>query len=420
MVRCAERAVCCTERCRPRRARRFDGGECGAHGHEPELAARAGGDLSDHVVVAIPGGILSEEIMSKRRSSSEGMTQSRRDFIRRSCCCAAALGVAASFSRFGLVNALAQGTSALSLAGVHLSVWRKRRQQLADSQMTAPDMQITRRFAVGWQGGWRWRRARCCRLRRRRRRMARRYSVCIPTCRKCKVSSRRGSSRFSPMSGRSCSRLRAHSTGGNSSRPVNLVFTCRSTAQWQTSELDGFPTTGWAGRVADNIQPLLNGGAIFPPITSVAGTAIFCTGQQTQPYAIIPGVRPGLTGFNTTAPSTARLEALQQLLTLDTGVSMIQSASSITSNSLADSKTLSAALARRSVLYKQYFPTTGLGAQLLQVAQILKVRAALGLSRQVFFCSLGGFDTHSNQIATQETSVLAVESGGQRVLQRDG
>ena len=49
--------------------------------------------------------------MSKRRSSSEGMTQSRRDFIRRSCCCAAALGAAANFSRFGLVNALAQGTS---------------------------------------------------------------------------------------------------------------------------------------------------------------------------------------------------------------------------------------------------------------------------------------------------------------------
>ncbi len=38
-----------------------------------------------------------------------------------------------------------------------------------------------------------------------------------------------------------------------------------------------------------------------------------------------------------------------------------------------------------------------------QVAQILPVRSALSLSRQVFFCSLGGFDTHSNQIATQQT-----------------
>jgi uncharacterized protein (DUF1501 family) len=31
------------------------------------------------------------------------------------------------------------------------------------------------------------------------------------------------------------------------------------------------------------------------------------------------------------------------------------------------------------------------------------VRSALSLNRQVFFCSLGGFDTHSNQIATQQS-----------------
>jgi len=36
------------------------------------------------------------------------MKQTRREFVRRSCCTAAALGVASSFSRFGLVNALAQ------------------------------------------------------------------------------------------------------------------------------------------------------------------------------------------------------------------------------------------------------------------------------------------------------------------------
>jgi len=52
---------------------------------------------------------------------------------------------------------------------------------------------------------------------------------------------------------------------------------------------------------------------------------------------------------------------------------------------------------------KTVFPTSGLGSQLQQVAQILEVRAALGLNRQIFFCSLGGFDTHSNQIATQQT-----------------
>ena len=147
----------------------------------------------------------------------------------------------------------------------------------------------------------------------------------------------------------------------------------------------------------------LNASAMFPPITSVAGSAIFCTGQQTRPYAMIPGSTPGLTGFDTSAPSTARLQALQQLLTFDTGVSLIQAASSITSNSLADSKILSAALASAPPLMTAFPSNNALGGQLKQIAQILSVRSALGLNRQIFFCSLGGFDTHSNQIATQQS-----------------
>jgi uncharacterized protein (DUF1501 family) len=184
--------------------------------------------------------------------------------------------------------------------------------------------------------------------------------------------------------------------------PNNLFSHADQQTQWQTSEPNefatgGLATTGWAGRVADKVQPVFNGSSMFPPITSVAGSAIFCTGQQTQPYALIPGSTLGLTDT-----STSRVQALQQLLTFDTGISMIQSASSITTNALSDSKALSAALASGGTIATA-FPTTGLGSQLLQVAKILKVRSALGLNRQIFFCSLGGFDTHTNQIATQQS-----------------
>jgi uncharacterized protein (DUF1501 family) len=43
------------------------------------------------------------------------------------------------------------------------------------------------------------------------------------------------------------------------------------------------------------------------------------------------------------------------------------------------------------------FPGTSIGNQLKQVAQIIQLRAQTGLKRQVFFCSLGGFDTHGAQ-----------------------
>src|SRR5258705_2415663 len=48
------------------------------------------------------------------------------------------------------------------------------------------------------------------------------------------------------------------------------------------------------------------------------------------------------------------------------------------------------------------FPNTGLGTQLKQVARVIAKRSTLfGMQRQVFFCSLGGFDTHENQLTPQ-------------------
>ena len=51
------------------------------------------------------------------------------------------------------------------------------------------------------------------------------------------------------------------------------------------------------------------------------------------------------------------------------------------------------------------FPNTSLGQQLLQVAKIIKVRSALGLNRQIFFTSIGGFDTHDKELTDQATGL---------------
>jgi uncharacterized protein (DUF1501 family) len=74
---------------------------------------------------------------------------------------------------------------------------------------------------------------------------------------------------------------------------------------------------------------------------------------------------------------------------------MIQAADKVRQDALS----LSAMLASldSAAPLKTAFPSTVIGQQLLQVAQILQLRSQIGLSRQIFFCSLGGFDTHSGQ-----------------------
>ena len=37
--------------------------------------------------------------------------------------------------------------------------------------------------------------------------------------------------------------------------------------------------------------------------------------------------------------------------------------------------------------------------------------SALGLTRQIFFCQLGGFDTHQGQLATQASLLTQVSQG---------
>jgi uncharacterized protein (DUF1501 family) len=182
--------------------------------------------------------------------------------------------------------------------------------------------------------------------------------------------------------------------------PSNLFSHSDQQDQWQTTQLNGLADAGWAGKVADKINPTFNSGALFPPVLSVAGNTIFGTGDSTRPFTMSPGSTPGLQGFDSSAAGQARFLATQQLLTLDTGISLVQATSAVTNQSVQQGVVLANALKAIAPL-QTVFPKTGLGNQLKQVAQVIAARGALGVTRQIFFCSLGGFDTHSDQLATQ-------------------
>jgi len=175
--------------------------------------------------------------------------------------------------------------------------------------------------------------------------------------------------------------------------PLNLFSHSDQQLQWQTALAQGHSPTGWGGRAADYIAGQGINTGKFPVFLSMAGNSLEGAGVQTQPAAIAPGKALGLVG------SKSQLSALNSLLTTDTGVSLVQAANNTLANGITDAKTLEAALTKATPL-KTQFPTTGLGAQLQQVAQIIQVQNYLGMRRQIFFCSLGGFDTHANELAT--------------------
>jgi uncharacterized protein (DUF1501 family) len=184
--------------------------------------------------------------------------------------------------------------------------------------------------------------------------------------------------------------------------PSNLFSHSDQQLEWQSSIAQGNSPTGWAGRAADIIESQNINSSKFPTFFSVAGNALMGAGAHTSPVTLTPGTSLQLQGFNNTNESNARLNALTSLLTLDTGMALAQTANNTVADSRADAKALSKALSNSTTLNTK-FPTTGLGAQLQQVAQVIQVREYLGMRRQIFFCSLGGFDTHTDELNTHNT-----------------
>ena len=202
---------------------------------------------------------------------------------------------------------------------------------------------------------------------------------------------------------------------GSGRRPSQLFSHSDQIAQWQTSVSNDSSPSGWGGRTADRAAPL-NGGATFPQVVSIAGTSLFATGASTRPLgisdartslaAVLPlNNPPGASGY-TTAQSNARRAAFDALRDTDMGAMLVRASRDVTQQAIQTGL----ALSTNPTINTRFPPSvnnttnlTTLGAQLLQVAKIIALRDTLGVKRQIFFCQLGGFDTHSAQGTTTGT-----------------
>ena len=184
--------------------------------------------------------------------------------------------------------------------------------------------------------------------------------------------------------------------------PTNLFSHTDQQLEWQNASQSGVVSTGWAGRISDLLTPQYNANASVPLITTVAGDTLFCNGSSSTPMAVSPGNVSGATCSEGTTECAAQSQTAQALLTFSSGLSLVTQDNAITANAYKYAQLLSAAVQSVGAL-KTVFPTTSIGAQLSQIAQIIQIRSALGLSsgRQIFFASLGNFDTHTDQIVEQ-------------------
>jgi len=201
---------------------------------------------------------------------------------------------------------------------------------------------------------------------------------------------------------------KADDAAGRVPRPQSLMSHQDQQNQWQTSLPDRPARSGWGGRIADGLP------ASLPPLVSVAGNVLFAAGERSQPLAVpaAGGSSFGLSGFDGSVGSRAIRAAMDALRGLDLDNALVQSVAGETVAAFAASGALAPVLAGTGSSTDALFgpQPSALGKQLLQVSRIIEARSALGASRQIFFVSLGGFDTHNDQLNRQSKLLADVSA----------
>ena len=156
---------------------------------------------------------------------------------------------------------------------------------------------------------------------------------------------------------------------------------------WQSNSTEG-STVGWGGRLGD-IALSSNGGNSLLTCISASGNAVFVAGRNALQYQVSPGGAVKINALN-----TPLRDALNAIITRSSAHVLENEYAIVTRRSMDFEGVVNGALA--GVNPVTVFPAGNpLAAQLKIVARLIGARAALGLRRQVFFVSLGGFDNHN-------------------------
>ena len=176
---------------------------------------------------------------------------------------------------------------------------------------------------------------------------------------------------------------------------------------WQSSSPEG-STSGWGGRMGD-LFASSNGNATFTCV-SVAGNAVYLSGQSAVQYQVTSNGSVPLAGLkNPLFGSAACSDALRAMVTAPRTHLYEAEHTRIMKRSIDADVQLTSALAGRAPLTTVFPSGNSLASQLSMVAKMIAARDTLTAKRQVFFVSIGGFDTHDG--ITEDHPVLMGQVG---------
>jgi uncharacterized protein (DUF1501 family) len=193
-------------------------------------------------------------------------------------------------------------------------------------------------------------------------------------------------------------------------KPPSLFSHADQQDEWNGLINNAAVRTGWGGRFSDLLAGT-NAGSLIPSAVSVSGSQLYTMGASSAPLVIPQNGGVTVSGQAADAVSTARYNALTSLLAnANPNNQVIVGASAVMNKALVANATanpiLTAALPpviQTAFTVGGNLLNTGIAQQLRQVARLIEGRGATGVKRQVFFVSMGGYDTHTTTVQSQTT-----------------
>ncbi|WFB35127.1 DUF1501 domain-containing protein [Kiritimatiellota bacterium B12222] len=204
---------------------------------------------------------------------------------------------------------------------------------------------------------------------------------------------------------------------GGAALPPHLFSHNDQQVQWQTSVPDSAKKIGWGGRLADMLNSLNQGSQVSMNI-SIAGSNFFQVGEEVMQYHVTPNGSIGLSNYDATwNPTKEMYHASDNMIGRSYGHLFEQEYASIMSRAVGNDSLLKNVLATVPE-YDELFPLStsegdgmsNIAQQLRMILRMIKARNALGMRRQIFFASLGGFDTHDAQLEDHHGLMLTLSN----------
>jgi uncharacterized protein (DUF1501 family) len=192
--------------------------------------------------------------------------------------------------------------------------------------------------------------------------------------------------------------------------PLNLRSHQDQVIEMQTGDPLEQTSSGWGGRSVDLMESeySYNAGSNFPASIAMDAPAQFCTGNIVQGTMLQSGnlFNQNAMGMWPASADQARLNAQKTIVTTPSGNTIVDYANLSMAGALALNPILQAASG--SITWQTPFPSTSLGSDLSAIANMISLHSTIGVGRQVFFCSLGAFDTHGGESWQQQDNLQQV------------